>query len=88
MALRPLKTYVRLNRQLGNTQKRIDDPTIYEMIVPIKLKNGTFAVPNNDRQPHFYINTLKKGKTVLLHSNKISWNVLCESDSIIELYQK
>ena len=88
MALRPLRTYVRLNRQLGNTDKRFDDTATYEMVVPIKLKNGTFAVPNDGREHLFYRDTVREGKTVLVYEGKITWNVLCSTDRIIEMFQK
>ena len=88
MALRPLRTYVRLNRQLGNTDKRFDDTATYEMVVPIKLKNGTFAVPNDGRLHLFYREALEKGMTVLVHKNGLSWNTLRKDDKIIEMYQQ
>lgn len=88
MALRPLRTYVRLNRTIGNTDKRFDDTTTYEMVVPIKLKNGTFAVPNDGRLHLFYREALEKGKTVLVYKNSLSWNTLQKDDRIIEMFQK
>jgi len=88
MALRPLRTYVRLNRTIGNTDKRFDDTATYEMVVPIKLKNGTFAVPNDGRLHLFYREALEKGMTVLVHKNGLSWNTLRKDDKIIEMYQQ
>lgn len=88
MALRPLKTFVRLNRKLGNSQNRHNDPVLYQMIIPIKLKNGTFIHPaTNDNSSKFYLDALKEGNTILLHENGISWNTLCQTDFIIEIYQ-
>lgn len=88
MALRPLRTYVRLNRQVGNTTEKRDDSATYEMVVPVKLKDGTFAVPNDGREHLFYRQALKEGKTVLVYKGKTSWNTLCKSDTIIEMYQQ
>ena len=88
MALRPLRTYVRLNRTIGNTDKRFDDTATYEMVVPIKLKNGTFAVPNDGRLHLFYREALEKGETVLVYKNSLSWNTLQKDDKIIEMYQQ
>lgn len=88
MALRPLRTYVRLNRTIGNTEQRTDDPATYEMVVPIKLKNGTFAVPNDGRLHLFYRDALEEGKTVLVYKNSLSWNTLRKDDKIIEMYQQ
>ena len=88
MALRPLRTYVRLNRTIGNTDKRFDDTATYEMVVPIKLKNGTFAVPNDGRLHLFYREALEKGMTVLVYKDRLSWNTLRKDDKIIEMYQQ
>ena len=88
MALRPLRTYVRLNRTVGTTTKRQDDSATYEMVVPVKLKDGTFAVPNDGREHLFYRQALKEGKTVLVYKGKTSWNTLCKDDTIIEMFQQ
>ena len=88
MSLRPLKTFVRLNRIIGNTNNKVDDPATYEMIVPIKLKNGTFIAPNDGRTHLFYSDALKEGKTVLVYKDKTSWNTLQKTDTIIEIYQQ
>ena len=89
MALRPLKTYVRLNRQSGATESiRFDDPNLYQMIIPIKLKNGTFIAPSNDIPHTFFKEVIKEGKTILIAENGISWNFLCSTDRIIEMFQK
>jgi hypothetical protein len=87
MSLRPLRTYVRLNRTIGNTDKRTDDPATYEMVVPIKLKDGSFAVPNDGRLHLFYRDALKDGETVLVYKGALSWNTLRKDDKIIEMYQ-
>ena len=88
MALRPLRTYVRLNRTICNTDKRFDDTATYEMVVPIKLKNGTFVVPNDGRLHLFYRDALEEGETVLVYKNSLSWNTLRKDDKIIEMYQQ
>lgn len=88
MALRPLKTYVKLNRQSGATESiRFDDPNLYQMIIPIKLKDGTFVAPSNDIPHNFFNEDIKEGKTILISPNGMSWNFLCNSDRIIEMYQ-
>ena len=88
MNLRPLKTYVRLNRQSGNHVDRYDDKNLYLMLIPIKLKNGSFAAPSNDIPHTFFMDAIKEGQTVLISENGFSWNHLISTDRIIEMYQK
>jgi hypothetical protein len=89
MALRPLRTYVRLNRQTGAMpDNRFDDSNLYQLIIPIKLKNGSFVAPSNDIPHDFFMESIKEGKTILINENGISWNFLCPTDRIIEMFQK
>jgi hypothetical protein len=80
------KTYVKLNRQLGNSQQRIDDATEWEMVFPVKKKDGTFGLPPNN-PCLFYRDALLEGKTVLVNSNG-GWNFIMSTDRILEMYQK
>jgi hypothetical protein len=89
MALVPLKTYVRLNRQSGAMDdNRFDDPNLYRILIPIRLKNGTFIAPSNDIPHNFFKDSIKEGKTILINENGFSWNFLCSTDRIIEMFQK
>lgn len=84
------RTYVLLNRILGNTDKRFDDSVIWELIVPIKNDDGTFSLPSqaNDK---WAMDTFKKyllkGETVLVN-NMGGWNTLLKTDHILKIWQK
>jgi hypothetical protein len=80
------KTYVRLNRQVGTTDQRVDETCEWELVVPVKKKDGTFSLPPN-RPCLFYRHALLKGETVLVNSNG-GWNTLLKTDRILEIYQK
>lgn len=79
-----LKTYVKLNRQIGGNE-RFDDPALYELILPIKTDKG-FELPKRDCG--FFQHVLLRGEAVLLCPNGFSWNTLIGTDRIISIYQK
>jgi len=80
------RIYVKLNRQVGASEERFDDDTEWELIIPVRLKNGTFALPKNN-PCHFYRDYILKGETVL-ENNWGGWNTLSKSDIILEMYSK
>lgn len=84
------RTFVLLNRKLGNTDKRFDDPVIWQLLIPIKNADGTFSIPEQAKDifPVFSFSSyLLEGKTVLRNQNG-GWNILGKTDNIIELWQE
>ena len=85
-----MNTFVLLNRKVGNTEERIDVPTPFEMIVPIKRKDGTFQAPKKIKD-YFagfaFKSVLEEGETVLINPNG-GWNTLIKSDRIIKMWQE
>lgn len=84
------KTFVLLNRILGNTTTRFNDSVIWELIVPIKNADGTFSTPK-EMDKYFaayaFVPCLLEGKTVLV--NKAGgWNLLSSNDHILRIWQE
>ncbi len=82
-------TKVILNRFLGNTQKRHESGP-WEVILPIKNANGTFAAPAHIT--HYsagfaFKKYLEAGVTVLV--NEVGgWNTLSKTDHIVSIWNE
>lgn len=93
------KVYVRLNRTVGNTEKRIDETHPYGVIFPFWSGKVFLAPPlTSDIKINIligdYVRVLEGGNVILYNSNG-GWNTLHKSDIILamsedinEVYQK
>jgi hypothetical protein len=85
-----MTTYVLLNRRIGNSAQRADSEFPFEMILPIKQKDGTFKAPKSIEE-HLAGFTFKKylerGETILVNANG-GWNTLSKTDHIIKMWQE
>jgi hypothetical protein len=85
-----MKTYVLLNRLIGNTSQRADSEIPWEMILPIKQKDSTFKAPKSigDHLAGFaFKKYLERGETILVNANG-GWNMLSKTDHIIKMWQE
>lgn len=85
-----MDTFVLINRKIGNTDERQDIKTPYEMIIPIKDKDGTYKAPKKIKDyiaGFAFKKYLEQGETILICPNG-GWNILMKSDHIVKMWQK